>query len=88
MGKYTKGRKNGTWKFYTSKLKLEKEERYESGNMVYTTEEVITYWNDSLKKVRSREKFDSDGRSYFKAYHQNGRLYREGYFFKGKKVTR
>jgi antitoxin component YwqK of YwqJK toxin-antitoxin module len=85
MGKYINGKKQGTWKFYSDKLKLEKEEKYKGGEMVYTSEEIITYWNDSLKIVRSREKYDEDARSYFKAYHQNGNLYREGYFFNGKK---
>lgn len=85
MGKYENGKKQGTWKFYTDKLKIEKEEKYTNGEMVYTSEEIITYWNDSLKIVRSREKYDKDGRSYFKAYHRNGNLYREGFFYEGKK---
>ncbi len=85
MGKYSNGRKQGTWKFYTTKLKIEKEERYQGGSLIYTTDEIITYWNDSLKTVRSREKYDKDGRSYFKAYHENGNIYREGFFFNGKK---
>ncbi|MBL57207.1 MAG: hypothetical protein CMP61_08470 [Flavobacteriales bacterium] len=85
MGRYNRGIKNGTWKYKTRMNKVVKTEEYEGGNMTYTSEELITYWNDSLEIIRSREKYDKDGRSYFKAYHPNGKLHREGYFWKGAK---
>lgn len=85
IGNYNSGIKNGSWKYKTRMNKIIKTEKYEGGSMTFTSEELITYWNDSLKIVRSRENYEKNGRSSFKAYHVNGQLHREGYFWKGKK---
>ncbi len=85
MGRYNQGLKNGTWKFYDRRAKIVKTEEHENGNMIYTSEELVSYWNDSLQIVRTREKFDKNGRSYFKSYYPSGELHREGFFWKGQK---
>lgn len=86
IGKYAMGKKDGKWRYYSPRLKVEKEEIYEKGNLIYSSEEILTYWDDSTKVVRTREKYyNKAGRSAFIAYHPNGKVSREGYYFKNKK---
>ena len=85
VGKYNAGLKDGEWKFYDRRHKIVKTEKHENGAMIYTSEELISYWNDSLEIVRTREKFEKNGRSYLKSYYPTGELHREGYYWKGKK---
>lgn len=85
MGRYNAGLKNGTWKFRDRKAKIVKTEEHENGAMVYTSDTLISYWNDSSKIVRTMEWFDKGGRSYFKSYYPTKELEREGFYWKGKK---
>ena len=85
IGHYAKGKKNGKWKYYSPRLKVEKEEIYEFGNLIYTSDEILSYWDDSTKVVRTRENYSKSGKSSLIAYHPNGKVSREGYYFKNKK---
>ncbi|MFT6747364.1 MAG: antitoxin component YwqK of YwqJK toxin-antitoxin module [Glaciecola sp.] len=85
IGHYANGKKNGKWKYYSPRLKVEKEERYEYGNLIYSSNEILSYWDDSTKVVRTRERYNKSGRSSLMAYHPNGKISREGYYFKNKK---
>jgi antitoxin component YwqK of YwqJK toxin-antitoxin module len=85
VGKYNSGLKDGAWKYYDRRHKIVKTEEHENGAMIYTSEEVISYWNDSLEIVRTIEKYDKNGRSFLKSYYETGELHREGFYWKGKK---
>jgi antitoxin component YwqK of YwqJK toxin-antitoxin module len=85
IGKYKRGIKNGNWRFYDERAKIVKEENYENGTMTYTSEDLISYWNDSIRNIRTIEKFNKNGVSVFKAFYPDGQIYREGTFWKGQK---
>ncbi len=85
VGKYNNGLKDGEWKYYDTRHKILKTENHENGSMIYTSEQLISYWNDSIKNVRTIERFDKNGRSYLKSFYPSGELHREGTFWKGKK---
>jgi antitoxin component YwqK of YwqJK toxin-antitoxin module len=85
VGKYNNGLKDGAWKFYDTRHKILKTETHENGSMIYTSEQLISYWNDSIKNIRTVERFAKSGRSYLKSFYPSGELQREGPFWKGKK---
>lgn len=85
IGNYKNGRKHGSWKYYSPRLKLEKEEKYNDGELIFSSEDILTYWDDSTKVIRTKEKYERGGRSSLVAYHPNGKIAREGYYYEGKK---
>jgi antitoxin component YwqK of YwqJK toxin-antitoxin module len=71
IGHFSKGKKNGKWRYYSPRLKVEKEELYEYGNLIYSSEDIISYWDDSTKVMRTKEKYNKNGRSTLTAYYKN-----------------
>jgi len=87
-GTYANGLKNGEWLYFNYTTgKQEKKEIYEHGNMVYTSEPRISYYDDSTQTmIRSKEVFNLDLTSNYKHFYESGKVMREGSFLREQKI--
>ena len=85
IGKYKAGVKDGEWLYRSEKGEQENKEIYEGGQVVYTTQERVSYWDSVETVVRSRETYNLDFSTNYVHYYEEGKVQREGHFLKNAK---
>ncbi len=82
IGKYKAGVMDGEWLYRSDKGEVENKEIYENGQVVYTTQDRISYWDTSQTVIRSKESYNLDRTTNYYNYYPSGKIQREGHFLK------
>lgn len=86
IGRYKAGIKDGEWIYRSEKGEEENKEIYEGGEVVYTTQERVSYWDTLQTILRSKESYNLDRTTNYNNYYPSGKIQREGHFHKNAKV--
>ncbi|MCX6181036.1 MAG: hypothetical protein NT150_03805 [Bacteroidetes bacterium] len=85
IGRYKAGIKDGEWLYRNDKGEVENKEIYEAGQIVYTTQERVSYWDTSNTVLRSKESYNLDYTTNYANYYPSGAKQREGHFLRNAK---
>ena len=85
IGKYKAGVKDGEWLYRTERGEVENKEIYENGQIVYTTQDRVVYWDTSNTVLRSKESYNLDRTTNYANYYPSGYKQREGQFLRDAK---
>ncbi|MFM7023862.1 MAG: toxin-antitoxin system YwqK family antitoxin [Flavobacteriales bacterium] len=85
IGRYKNGVKDGEWLYRSFQGEEENKEIYENGQIVYTTQPRIAYWDTSNTIIRSKEVYNLDRTTNYICFYPAGRIQREGHFYKNAK---